>query len=348
MSDSALRLGLFGCGMAACLHAAGAREAKNVRISCVCDADPVRATAFASKWGLDVKNSFDDMLADGDVDAVVVCVPSGLHARFAERALAAGKHVLIEKPVATTLEDAARIVELSRLTGLTVGVVAQLRGFADVKKLKKAIDEKRFGRLTLMQLEMRYYRDAAYYASSPWRGTLALDGGAALINQGIHGMDLIAWLFGEPLSVDARVGTLAHDIEGEDTAAALLGYPDGSSCLVSAATSVYPGSPRVLTVCGSEGTAVLTESELTKWDVLGAGDEKASLSTGDYASFNKPDAIPVEAHAGVLSDFAEAVATGRSPMSDAVDGYNALALIRAVYDAAAKGERVRPSFMRRA
>ena len=326
----------MGCGLAAGFHAAAIGAVEGAVLAAVCDVSLPRAEAFAKKYGCKAYGDIAAFAADPDIDAVCVCTPSGYHADNAEILLRHNKRLLIEKPLAVDLPQANRIIEAAKGKDLTVGVVSQLRCCPDVRQLKEIVASGALGRPVSVQLSMLYHRDEAYYKASAWHGTLALDGGGALINQGIHGVDLLLWLLGPVKRVWAAKATLRHEIEAEDTLAALLEFESGCLCTLSAATSVAHGQPRILTVFGTKGSAVLTEDKLT---ALVTEDGGMAIENGEtaYLSHSDPGAIPPEAHQNVIRDFCEALKTGRRPISDLTDGYNALSLIRAAYQAAEAG-----------
>ncbi|MBQ6020584.1 MAG: Gfo/Idh/MocA family oxidoreductase [Clostridia bacterium] len=345
MKSTELRFGILGCGLAAGFHAAAIGAVEDARLVGVSDQNAAAAAAFAGKNGCRAFGSAEQMLNGNEIDAVCVCTPSGFHAENAIDALKYGKHVLIEKPVAVSSAQAEALCAAARESDKTVGVVAQLRPCEAVQRIRKALEEEMLGRIVSVQLEMLYHRSEEYYKNSSWHGTRAVDGGGALMNQGIHGIDLLLYLLGGVKSVTALTRTLYHDIETEDTAAALLEFENGAIGTIGAATSIYPGSPRRLKICGTKGTITLTEDHITKFYVEGRGSLIGEKEQTEYFSHNDPGAIPAEAHIGVIRDFCEAVRAGRPPISGLKDGCNALALIRAIYDSAESGKRTEPVFI---
>ena len=336
MEQTTIRFGILGCGLAAGFHAAAIKATPGTSLSAVCDVSLPRAEAFAASWGCRAYGDMAAFAADPGIDAVCVCTPSGYHAQNAVFLLHNNKHLLIEKPLAVTAAQGEEILRAAKETGRTVGVVSQLRCCGDVRQLKELIESGALGRPVSAQLSMIYHRDEAYYKNSNWHGTLALDGGGALINQGIHGVDLLLWLLGPVKRVSAAKATLLHEIEAEDTLAALLEFESGCLCTLSAATSAAHGYPRTLSVFGTKGSAVLTEDKLTSLVTEEGG---VAIEDGEtaYLSHNDPGAIPPEAHRNVIKDFCEALLKGRRPISDVTDGYNALSLIKAAYLAAEAG-----------
>lgn len=345
MTTKTIRFGILGCGLAAGFHAAAIQTVPGAQLAAVYDVSLPRAQAFASRFGCAAYGDLPAFAADPGIDAVCVCTPSGYHAGNAVSLLRAGKHLLIEKPLAVDLLQAKTVADAAKETRRTVGVVSQLRCCPDVRQLKEIVASGALGRPVSAQLSMLYHRDEAYYKNSAWHGTLALDGGGALINQGIHGVDLLLWILGKVRRISAAKATLRHEIEAEDTLAALLEFESGCLCTLSAATSVAHGQPRTLTVFGTRGSAVLTEDKLTSLVTEEGGQATESGESG-YLSHNDPGAIPPEAHQNVIRDFCEALNEGRRPISDVTDGYNALALISAAYLAAEKGPQT-PVYMER-
>lgn len=344
--DHPIRFGIMGCGLAAGFHAAAIGCVEDAVLTGVFDVSAERAQTFAHTFGCTAYLDLAAFAQSPEIDAVCVCTPSGYHADNAVILLNSGKNLLIEKPLAVDPAQGRSILRAATENGRTVGVVSQLRCCPDVKRLKEIIASGTLGRLISVQLSMLYHRSEAYYRDSVWHGTLAVDGGGALINQGIHGVDLLLYLIGPVKRVSAVSATLRHSIEAEDTLAALLEFENGCLGTLNAATSVSPGHPRTFTVCGTKGSAVLTEDRLTslvteKNGVLIGGEENTA-----YLSHSDPGAIPPEAHENVVRDFCEALRTGRAPASDGTDGYNALALIDAAYKAAKHGPQT-PEFIQK-
>ena len=329
---------VLGSGVSARMHASAiAACGEAFSLTGVCSTNAASAEDFRRKFHTKTFPSFDALLADEGTDAVILCTPSGLHARQAQAVLAAGKHVLIEKPVAVTREQAEALLAAARDSRYKAAVVSQLRLYPDVIRLRELLRAEAFGKVTLVSLHMHYYRSQAYYDSAAWRGTLAMDGGA-LMNQGIHGLDLLLYLFGRVRRVSAVTKTAARNMEAEDTAAALLEFENGAVCTVSASSCAYPGHPRTLTVCGTRGSAVLTETRLTLLD----DPEAIPDSPGDYRSYSDPTAVPTAAHAMVLRDFSEYVTRDKTPASTLAEGCSAAALVWAITQASQTGGFVSP------
>jgi len=286
-------------------------------------------------------DDFDALLKRPDIEAVCVTVPSGLHGEITIRALAAGKHVLCEKPLEITTERIDLMTAAAKESGRILAAVFQSRLGAGAQHLKKAIGGDRFGRLALCSAYVKWWRDPSYYSGSSWKGTAGLDGGGALMNQAIHAIDLLQWLVGMPTRLGAQVGTLVHAIEMEDTAAAWLEFRGGALGVIEAATSCFPGSRMRLEIAGEKGTAILEEDRIVKWEFAEPlpDDQAIRLDTrtsiGGGAS--DPKAIGGEGHRLLVADLAEAIRTGRPPFIDSREARNAVAIVQAIYRSAKAG-----------
>ncbi len=276
-----------------------------------------------------------------DVDVVCVCTPSGTHCEVAEAAAAAGKHLLVEKPLDVTLERADRIIEAARRHGVKLGGVLPSRFKAGPARAREALAQGRLGRLALAGAYVKWHRPDSYYEGS-WRGTLALDGGGALINQSIHTIDLLQWLAGPVKTVFGRRATLAHDIEGEDTACAVLEYANGALGVIEGATSCWPGEPARVELRGSSGSIVLQEGRVSSWKLAdSAPHEEEQMLAEDTlraTGSSNPTAISFEYHRRQIVDLLEAIRDDRPPAVDGLEARKSLALVLAIYESAATGK----------
>ena len=251
----------------------------------VVDVEAERAAALSGKYGGEPMTDLKQACARPDIDAVSICLPSGLHADAAITALEAGKHVLVEKPIDVTLAAADRLIDVEQQTGLTVSVISQRRFQHAPAFLHQAVADGRLGRITVGIAESPFWRSQEYYDSGGWRGTVELDGGGALMNQGIHVVDLLLWMLGEPVEVQAYSDRLAHErIEVEDTVAATVRFRSGAIGSIVATTSAYPGRPVRLSVYGDRGSAVIEQDDLVAFDTADGGPADrttAARSVGD-------------------------------------------------------------------
>ncbi|WP_405056648.1 Gfo/Idh/MocA family oxidoreductase [Kribbella sp. NBC_01505] len=318
-----MRFAIVGAGSIGAVHARLLSDLEDELVAVV-DTDLERAEQLAAQYG--ARAYPDAASAYSEVDAVSICLPSALHADAAIEALHAGKHVLVEKPVDITLAAADRLIAAQRRTGLTVSVVSQRRFQEPATRIKQAVADGALGRITSGIVESAFYRPQSYYDGDGWRGTLALDGGGALMNQGIHALDLLVWMLGRPVGVSAQTGRLAHDnIEVEDVAAATITFESGAIGLLLASTAAYPGRPVRLSIHGDRGTAVMDDDRLVA--LTGADDLGAQSS-------------PRAAHLEQYRDFVAAVAEGRAPAIGLADGRRSLATVLAVYESARLGRPV--------
>ena len=336
-----VRYGLVGCGAIASHHINGILQTENAAFAGATDVREGAAQAFCSKHGGRAFASFEEMLESPDVDAVCILTPSGLHARQAIQAVKAGKHVLVEKPLALTVDEADAVIQAADESGVKVGVVSQYRFMDSYRAVKGALDKGLLGRLVTCDATMKYYRSPDYYAKSAWRGTWAMDGGGALMNQGIHGVDALISLAGPVKSVYGLARTLCHHIEVEDTAVAALEFVSGAIGYIQGTTSVYPGFPRRLSFSGTKGTITMCESLITEWEIEGMERPKELSPTGKLASgASDPMAIDAQGHLMHIKDLTEAILTGREPIVSCREARKAIALITAIYESSRTGRPV--------
>ena len=344
--------GIVGCGVIAPTHARAVAALSNAHLVAVTDVDQGKAKALADEHGAAWDAGLGALLARPDIDVVSVCVPSGLHAEVGVQAAQAGKHLVIEKPIDVTVAAADRLLGAAAAAGVELTVISQHRFDAGVRRLRELIQAGRLGRLTLGEAAVKWYRSQDYYDSGDWRGTWALDGGGALINQGIHYLDLLCWIMGPVAQVTALCATQAHEVEVEDVALAFLRFQSGAVGLVQAATAVYPGFPERLEISGTGGTVVIEagairSSELTdergEVGAYGAAASTAAAAAGPGATAAAdPAAVADEAHRAQLADFLAALDHGGEPLVTGEQARADLAVIRAVYDSARLGQPVTP------
>ncbi|GAA4430652.1 Gfo/Idh/MocA family oxidoreductase [Georgenia halophila] len=331
MSTASLRMGVIGVGVIGKAHVTRLSSASSpARLVAVADASAEAAAAVAAEHGVESAASVDDLLARTDVDAVVVAVPSGLHADVAVAALDAGKHVLLEKPIEISVAAADRILAAERRTGRTLSVASQRRFAAENQFLHRAVREGAFGTVTATTVEVALWRSQEYFDSGAWRGTWELDGGGALMNQGVHLVDLALWLLGEVEEVYAHAGTLAHErIDVEDAVTITARLRSGALMTFLATTAAYGDLPIRMAVMG-DGGAVVTESErITRFTTR--------------SEIELPELEPVDQPLAQLRDFVTAVETGGRPLVTGAEARAAVAFIEAVYESGRTGRPVRPA-----
>lgn len=328
--------GIIGCGMIGDVHARAITASENVELVGVYDNEPARSRGFAQKYSTKAYPDIAALLQDGEIDAVAICTPSGMHAEQAIAAIKAGKHVMLEKPMALTARDCERIIEALEGTPLKLAVAFQSRTDGDIHYAKELVDRGELGRITVADLYMKYWRDEGYFKASPWRGTFAMDGGGALMNQGIHGVDLMHYLLGAPRLIGAKVKTLVHNIETEDTALALVEYPSGALGVIEAATSANPGFDRRIEIHGSRGSVTIVDTKISRLVIDGEVRIERE-GVGDAGTASNPGGLGHEKHLSLYGDFIDAIEKDRDPISTANDGYLSVKLIEDVYRRSKEG-----------
>ncbi len=360
-SPAPLTFALVGCGSIAPTHAKALAALPNdARLTHCCDTNAGLADAFAAKFNLKTA-TFDEVLADPAIDAVTFCTPSGLHASLGARALAAGKHVIIEKPMEITPAACEPLLAAQRASGRKLAIISQHRFDPSSQQVRACLNRGELGKLVLVEARIPWYRTQEYYDSGDWRGTWALDGGGCLMNQGVHTVDLLLWLAGPVKTVYAQMRTAAHErIEVEDVVTATLTFANGAIGNLMATTALYPGFLAYLGLHGTEGSAVIDGDELQLLAIKGretihgksSNGHALQVATGGTksatahaAAIPAPSAEPNawswgDAHRAQFADFIQAVRTDGTPLVDGLAGRAAVALINAVYESARTGRVV--------
>jgi predicted dehydrogenase len=335
--------------MIAGFHLKALAEIEGARVVAVVDTVPAALERFQAKHQLQCKlyTTLAQVLDNPEVDIVIVSTPSGAHMESAVAAAQAGKHVVVEKPLEVTLERCDRIIETCDRHGVKLCTIFPSR-FADANRtLKAAVDAGRFGRLTLGETTCKWWRTQQYYDQGGWRGTMALDGGGALMNQAIHNVDLLLWMMGPASHVSGFTALLAHErIEVEDTAVGCLRFQSGALGVIMATTSVHPGFPKTIAIHGERGSAVIEQEDVLQWTFTPETPEdhkvreRFAQKVGASGGSSDPSAISHAGHARQLRDFVEAIQTGRPPMVDGREGRRAVEAILAIYESQATGRAI--------
>lgn len=332
-----MNFAIIGCGVIAQTHAKALKclEDQDCHLYACCDIIPEKADAFAAQHNVP-KTYYDDasVLADSDVDVVCVCVPSGTHGEICIEAARASKNIVCEKPLEIRPERAIEVARIARECGVKMQSIHQRRMMPVAIATRKAIREGKLGRVCLAEAQLKYYRDQAYYNSAGWRGTWEQDGGGALMNQGVHGVDLILWMLGGEIdSVYGRAETLARTIEVEDTAAAVLQMKDRSLCVIEGATTAYPGFSTTFALYGEKGTIVFNDEGILEWNFIDQVDAPPRPDAGVAVGGAKSNIdITIDGHVALLRDLAEAVRDNREPMIPPEDAVLAVKVICAIYE----------------
>ncbi|MBY0521765.1 MAG: Gfo/Idh/MocA family oxidoreductase [Gemmataceae bacterium] len=348
--SSTLGIAIVGCGMIARFHAKALAEVPGTRVVALVSRSLANAEKLKAELGLpcDAYADLAPALARKDVHVVIVTSASGAHMEPSVAAAAAGKHVVVEKPLEISLERCDRIIDACQKHGVKLCTIFPSR-FADANvALKKAVDAGRFGRLTLGEAACKWWRSQAYYDEGGWKGTKALDGGGALMNQAIHNVDLLQWMMGMPTHICGLTATLAHErIEVEDTAVACLRFAGGALGVIQATTSVHPGLPKTIAIHGDKGSAVIEQEDVLRWDFLPETDEdkatrqRFAQKVGASGGSSNPASISYEYHRRQLADFVRAIETNSAPLVDGREGRKAVEIILAIYQSAQTGKTIK-------
>ena len=345
-SPAPIGFGIVGPGLIADFHARAIAAIPGCAVKGVCGRSAASTKAFAEKHGVAfTTDRVEDLVARDDIQVVCVTTPSGAHLEPALTAIRAGRHVVIEKPIEVTLERMDSLLSASRSAGVHLLPIFQARYGDGARTVKRALEAGRFGRLVLASAYVKWVRAAAYYHQS-WHGTLALDGGGALINQAIHAIDLLQWFAGLPSDVFCRTTRRVYEgIEAEDTASALLRFPGGGLGTIEACTAGWPGWMRRLEICGEHGSAILEDDHLAKWEFRtpADGDEAVRAAGVDptmISGAGAANAITHHGHRRQIQDLIDALRAGRPVAVNGREARRAVALIRALYASAAQGRLV--------
>jgi UDP-N-acetyl-2-amino-2-deoxyglucuronate dehydrogenase len=330
-----INIGIIGAGNISDTHARAARSISNVNIAAVYGTNAQKVERLAREHQAKPYSDFNAFLAHRPMDLVLIGSPSGCHADEGIAAAKQGLHVLTEKPLDITTKRCDALIDAAQKANVKLGVFFQDRTKPDIRKLKQWVDHGVIGKPLLIEARVKWYRPPDYYSGSKWRGVLALDGGGALMNQGVHTVDVLLWLFGDPIRIQARTATLLHNIEAEDTAVAILEFASGALCLLHSTTAAYPGYPRRIEITGTQGTAILEHDRIIAADLRDAPANLLTDSTGDTnQSASSAVVSDVSGHKAILEDFLHAIDRNTTPLCDGKEGRRSVALIEEIYRAA--------------
>jgi UDP-N-acetyl-2-amino-2-deoxyglucuronate dehydrogenase len=338
--------GIIGAGAIAEVHARAIDTIMNAELVGVFDHNPEKANSFSMKFSCQSFSTTEELCNDGRIDIVCICTPSGLHLEPALSVIAAGKHCVIEKPLEITLERCDKIINAGVKHNVVISGIIPMRFSRVNLELKKAIDEKRFGRLVMGNAYVKWYKSPEYYKDVKWRSNLRSSGGGVVMNQGIHSIDLLLWYMGKVDAVCAFTGLVGHDnIEVEDVATATLRFTSGAMGVIETSTAVSPGFLRKIEVHGTSGSVIIEEEKLLTWkfDEERITDqkirEKYSGNTISGGGVTDPGEISDIGHLRQLLDFLKAIENGHPPAVDALEARKAVELVLAIY-ASARNKRI--------
>lgn len=338
MSEKKLGFGIVGCGVIGPWHREAVNRSDGARLVACCDIDEPKGRKFAEESGsISFYKDFNDLVKDPEVEVVSVCTPSGLHRDVTIAAAESGKHILCEKPIEITKKKIDEMMRACHKNGVKLGNIFQRRTHRSSRRTKEAVENGLLGKMVLGDIYLKYYRAQSYYDSAGWRGTWALDGGGALMNQGVHGIDLALWIMGGVKSAYGRTDHLVRNIEVEDTAVALLEYKNGAWGVLEATTSVNPGEATKLSLHGNKGSIVLEGERITKWAITEEDDQKAqeqelTVEGKKDGAASDPTAIGVAGHVFLVNDLVEAIKQDREPFVTGESARKSVELILGIYE----------------
>ena len=324
-----IRFAIYGCGVISGTHALALADVEGAELVACADFKPAAAESFAEKHQIRMIPDWNALLQDPEVDAVCICTPSGTHAPLAIEALNAGKHVVLEKPMALTIAQCDEIIAVTEKTNSKITIISQLRTAPDIVRAKELIGSGALGKITMAQLHMCYYRPESYFQGS-WRGTKAMDGGGALMNQGIHGVDILRYLMGPVKHVQSVVRTLLHDIEVEDAAVAALEFENGAVGVITASTATFPGYDREINIYGTRGGIEFKECTMVRLVIDGEEYPCAEFTSVGNASSNL--VLDYQGHARQLTAFVRAINGEDVSYPNQFEGKQAVELIETIYN----------------
>jgi len=350
MNDRPLGFGIVGVGMISEFHAKALQAMTGAELVACFSRQPDKAAAFAERHGGSGYSDYSAFLADERLDVVTICTPSGAHMEPVIAAAAAGKHIVCEKPLEVTTERVDRMVETCDETGVMLAGIFPRRFNPATELLKQAVESGRFGRIAMADAYVKWWRTQAYYDSGAWRGTWALDGGGALMNQSIHTIDLLLHVMGDVKSVRAETRLVAHSgIEVEDTAVAMLEFESGALGVIQGSTACWSaeGHPAEVQITGSGGSVFMADDRFRVWEFQEETDADAAVRAdygvgggvgdGGGAGAADPSAIDYAWHQRNFEDAVVALREGCAPAIDGREARRSVALIQAIYRSAARG-----------
>jgi predicted dehydrogenase len=331
MKKNKLGFGIIGTGAIALHHAKSIQELEGCYLVAVCSSTPERAKEASQKYGIPAYSNIDDFLLREDLDIVSICTQSGKHMEPIIAAAKAGKHIITEKPLEVSVDRANRIISVCRSQGVKLSVIFQSRFNPAYLKLKQVVRSGSLGKLLLGNAYIKWYRDKAYYNQSNWKGTLKGDGGAALINQGIHTIDLLLDIMQDVESVFGQVKTMVHNIEGEDVGVALLTFKNGAMGTIEGGTALYPGYKERLEIFGENGSIIYEGGEIVEWNIKGKKVVTDEFIKNASTGASDPLSIDYNLHKAQIKDMIEAVHEDREPIVNGIAAIKSLELISAIY-----------------
>jgi UDP-N-acetyl-2-amino-2-deoxyglucuronate dehydrogenase len=334
-----LNVGLIGTAAVAHKHAQAYRNLGFELVVCS-NRNEERGRRFAEQYEAEFVRNYEQVCEDPRIDYVDICTFPAFRLEPLHLSAKARKHVLVQKPIATSLDVARQMIQAAESAGVTLGVVSQHRFDESSRFLIKALREQRLGRILQCDCYLKWFRSQDYYGR-PEKGSWKTEGGGVLINQAIHSIDLIRSFAGPVKSVFGMWQiAAAHKMESEDLVSALLQYESGATGVIQASTAVRPGYPERIEIHGTKGSAIITGDRLSAWDVQDDGGEQPQLQTEVQSGASDPLAISLESFELQFQDFADAIREGRQPLVSGRAAFDALAIVEAIYESCRSGQPV--------
>ncbi|EAZ81028.1 Gfo/Idh/MocA family protein [Algoriphagus machipongonensis] len=333
-------IGIIGTGSIAVKQAQAIRELKNASLVGLFNPNPQSAASAKKSFNEPVFSNLNEFLSIPELDVLCICTPSGMHLEPGIAGAKAGKHIMVEKPIEINLNRTDQLIQSCEENAVQLAVIFQNRFSEDYKKLKREVDKGTFGRLLMGNAYVNWFRDEAYYGTSKWKGTLKGDGGGALINQGIHTIDLLLDLMGDVSAVYGQVQSTLYDIEGEDLGAAVVNFKNGSIGNITAATALYPGYPERIELFGTKGSAILEAGKLVEWNLRGVENVEIQKEASSGSGSSDPNAIGYQLHLEQWQLFLEAIDKKQTPVVDGKTARKSVELIRAIYLSSKQNQKI--------
>ena len=364
-----LRFGIVGCGVIGPIHAQAIASLPDAQLVAVTDINPEKAQRLADEYAVKPYTTLAEMLAGEQLDVVNICTPSGRHGEQVCQVMRSGRHVIVEKPMEISHAAIEQMLRVQQESGVKLAVISQHRFDPASLQVHDLVEEQAFGRLVLGNAIVPWWRSQAYYDSGAWRGTWQLDGGGVLMNQSIHSIDLLQWFMGPVRSIYAYTDTLAHHMETEDVAVAVLRFENGAPGTIAATTSAYPGVTTRIEIFGAKGSAVIEDDNLSylhlaredsqeigAYGIAHEVSKRASLRSaeGSYTESKKaaaaaaakrsgarintsaqnPVALSFRGHALQIADMIRAIREDGTPVVDGQAARHPVEIILGIYESA--------------
>ena len=340
MKMKPIGIAMAGSGTVAGVHAAALQEIPEARLIGVWSRTAEKTQKYAVQYHIRGYGTYEDLLMDHEVQAVILCLPSGYHADYGVKAARAKKHLIVEKPIDVSIVKARTLIEACRKNQVKLSVIFQNRYTPAAQRIREAIDQDLLGKLILGDAYVKWYRSSDYYKSNPWRGTKAIDGGGALMMQAIHTIDLLQWLMGGVKSVTGFIKTSTHKIESEDIGVAAVEYPNGAIGVIEGSTAVQPGFKERIEIHGEKGSIVLEGGNIREWKIEGCNEsDYVDAEKIVYGSASSP-AISHVNHKAQLEEIISAIQLNREPLVNGEEGLKSLQIVLGIYESSEKRQIV--------